>query len=111
MRGELSTRARGLLASLVEEEGYQVLLDIMEMACIEFETVLLNTDPARHDAVLANHQQSRAAWQVFVSMQQRVKAEVQQLRRAQSNVPAQSTEDDRDVLDITDPFNDHGSSL
>lgn len=60
------------LYALRVSETWQDLLDVLEQVCIEVESKLINTDPEQELEVLANHKMSKAAWMVFVHMQEKV---------------------------------------
>jgi hypothetical protein len=60
------------LYALRLSETWDDLLDVMEQVCIEIESNLINTDAEKESAVLANHKMSKAAWQLFVHMQEKV---------------------------------------
>lgn len=62
----------GVLASFQNDPRYTALLDVMERGCIAQETALINADPADSEKVLAHHVLSKAMWQTFVWIQQRV---------------------------------------
>lgn len=69
---ELRPAQRMHLLALVHSEVYPDLLDVLEMVCIETETQLINTDAADEPAVLANHKMAKAAWQIFMHMQEKI---------------------------------------
>jgi hypothetical protein len=60
------------IARLALDPGYEDLLDIMEMACIEQETALINTPVEQMDRVLGEHCLAKAAWQFFTYIQKQV---------------------------------------
>lgn len=72
---ELKPRQRQNLLAFRNSEVYEDVLDVMEMVCIETESALINTDPAEEAAVLANHRMAKAAWQLFVHMQEKIEKE------------------------------------
>jgi hypothetical protein len=74
--GELRPIQRRNLMSLRHSEVWDDLLDLMEMACIEKETELINTDSADEKQVLARHVVAKTMWVTFVYMQQRIDAEI-----------------------------------
>lgn len=73
--GTLRPAQRQHLLYLLNSEVWPDLLDVMEMVCIEIETKLINTDPANAEEVLANHRMSKAAWQMFTHMQEKIAVE------------------------------------
>lgn len=83
-------------------ETWPDLLDVLEMTCIEVETVLINTDPSKAAEVLANHKLSKAAWMMFEMMQAKIiEASNTYLQSAakQPVVPEQTQEEkERDQL-------------
>ena len=72
---ELTPVQRRNLHNLLHSEIWPDLCDVLEMVCIETETVLINTDPAEKARVLESHKMAKAAWQIFEHMQQRVHEE------------------------------------
>jgi hypothetical protein len=60
------------LYALRNSETWPDLLDVMEQVCIEVETELINTDAEKEAQVLANHKMSKAAWMIFVHVQQKL---------------------------------------
>ena len=64
------------LMALRNSEVWPDLLDVIEMVCIETETILINTDPASEAEVLANHKMAKSAWQMFVHLQEKVDSEI-----------------------------------
>jgi hypothetical protein len=95
---------RNLLA-LINSEVYPDLLDALEMVCIETETLLINTDAADEPAVLANHKMSKAAWQMFIHMQEKIQAEAMlHLRNVNHEPPVpELTPNERLTENILDP--------
>ena len=75
LRAQLNSTQRQALFQLTESAGYQVFLDIMEMACVEQDTRLVNSDPAHPETVLAEHRMSKAFWQIFVAVQKKIEYE------------------------------------
>jgi len=71
----LSPVQRRNLHNLLHSEIWPDLCDVLEMVCIETETVLINTDPADRSKVLENHKMAKASWQIFEHMQTRVHEE------------------------------------
>jgi hypothetical protein len=59
-----------------QSEVWPDVLDVIEMVCIETESVLLNTDAANEAEVLANHKMAKAAWQMFVHLQEKIDEEI-----------------------------------
>ena len=57
--GQLTSTQRLNLYNLRQEATYHDLLDVMEMVCIEFESTLINSDPADKETVLANHRMAK----------------------------------------------------
>jgi hypothetical protein len=101
---------RNLLA-LLNSEVYPDLLDVLEMVCIETETILINTDAADEAAVLANHKMAKASWQAFSHMQEKIQQEAMlHLRNVQTPppVPELSPQEQfiENILDPTRPAPD-----
>jgi hypothetical protein len=97
------------LMALRQSEVWGDLLDVIEMVCIETETVLINTDPASETEVLANHKMAKAAWQMFAHLQEKIDSEVQTYLQSvakQPPIPAQTIEEQRieNLLDPTKPL-------
>jgi hypothetical protein len=84
---ELRPIQRRNLLSLRNSEVYPDLLDVLEMVCIETETQLINTDAADEKAVLANHKMAKAAWQMFIHMQEKIDTESKLFLASQAKQP------------------------
>jgi hypothetical protein len=99
LRSKLSVSQQGELYRLSEHPGYQVLLDVMEMACVEQDTRLINTDAANPEAVLTEHRMSKAFWQIFVAIQKKVEYERGEFLGAQhkQQQPDEVSEEDADT--------------
>jgi hypothetical protein len=76
VREKLNSGERTALIQIRSMPGYEVLLDLMEMSCIEQESKLINTPVDRPDSVLAEHRMSKAFWQVFQAVQKKVEFEI-----------------------------------
>lgn len=102
---QLKPIQRRNLLSLRNSEVYPDLLDVMEMVCIETETKLINTDPADEQAVLANHKMAKAAWQIFVHMQEKIDAEGKLFLASQVKQPPvpELTEREKFIENLLDP--------
>lgn len=72
---ELKPIQRRNLLNLRNSEVYPDLLDLMEMVCIETESILINTDADNEPAVLANHKMAKVAWQFFIHVQEKIDSE------------------------------------
>ena len=89
------------IARLALDTGYEDLLDIMEMACIQQETALINTPVEQADRVLGEHCLAQASWQFFTYVQKQVQNAYNQ--RTANNATAaddaaESFEDDQERL-------------
>lgn len=84
---ELKPIQRRNLTALLNSDAYHDLLDVLEMVCIETETKLINTDADDEQAVLANHKMAKAAWQMFVHMQEKINFESQLFLRGAAKEP------------------------
>ena len=84
---ELEPIQRRNLLNLRNSEVYPDLLDVLEMVCIETETQLINTDAADEPAVLANHKMAKAAWQIFIHMQEKIDEEAKLYLASQAKQP------------------------
>jgi len=69
---KVTARAAQNLYVLCHSETWPDLLDVLEAACIEIETRLINFDPADKAKVLEHHKFSKAAWVIFETMQDRI---------------------------------------
>jgi hypothetical protein len=76
LQDRLNATERSHLMSIRHTEGYEVLLDIMERACIAQETNIINCAPEDREKIYSEFLLSKAFWQVFVSMQKMVEFEV-----------------------------------
>lgn len=72
---QLTPAQRGDLFTLRQSPGFTALLDMMEMACVEQESNLINVPATEPDTVLAEHRLSKAFWQVFIHFQKKVQIE------------------------------------
>lgn len=72
LKSEPDQNEKQALFNLVNSPAWPVLLDVLERACIQQETRLINCDVADEKAVLAEHRMSKAYWQIFVAMQKYV---------------------------------------
>ena len=98
LRSKLNRSQQHALYLLSESAGYQTLLDVIEMACVEQDTRLINTDAAHPEDVLNEHRMSKAFWQIFVAIQKKVEYERGEYLGQQQ--PQQTAmEDDQDVED------------
>ncbi|HEY2351068.1 MAG TPA: hypothetical protein VGH83_01075 [Candidatus Acidoferrum sp.] len=61
-----------LLAQLSMDPRYDALVNVMERACIELDTGLVNVSTAEPEAVLGAHCVSKAAWLFFIYVQKQV---------------------------------------
>lgn len=91
--------------NLLNSEIYPDLLDVLEMVCIETESALINTDPADESAVLANHKMAKAAWQLFIHMQDKIAAEAKLFLSSQQKQPPipELTKQEQWVENLLDP--------
>lgn len=83
----LTPEARQNLLAVRNSEGWQDVLDVMEMCCIEIETTLINTPAHEQQAVLANHQMAQVAWQIFTHLQSKIDDEVTLFLRSKEKQP------------------------
>jgi hypothetical protein len=73
---ELKPIQRRNLLNVRNSEAWPDVLDVLEMCCIEIETRLINTDPAKSEEVLANHKLAKAAWVIFTQFQEKIDSEI-----------------------------------
>lgn len=103
--GELRPIQRRNLMSLRHSEVWDDLLDLMEMACIEKETELINTDPADKEQVLARHIVAKTMWVTFAHMQERIDVEIALYTASITPQPIRPEPDDEELEreNILDP--------
>jgi len=75
------------LMAFRNSEVYPDVLDVIEMVCIETESVLINTDAANESEVLANHKMAKAAWQMFVHLQEKIDEEIKSYLQSVAKQP------------------------
>jgi hypothetical protein len=78
VRAEISEAERGQLLSVIGQPGYQVILDIMERACIRAETDHFRLSRARGataEMVLASHDIAQAQRIFFENVQRIIEAQ------------------------------------
>jgi hypothetical protein len=101
LRSQLTGAQRAALYRLSELPEYQALLDVIEMACVEQDTRLINTDAANPEAVLTEHRMSKAFWQIFVAIQKKVEYEREEFLGLQQKASAaEETSEDEDESGI-----------
>lgn len=102
---ELKPAQRMRLTAFLNSEVYPDVLDVMEMVCIEQESKLINTEAEEESAVLANHKLTKAAWQMFVHVQQKIADEAAlYLRSVQKQPPVpQLTDRERFEENLLNP--------
>jgi hypothetical protein len=66
------------LHAIRNSDGWPDVLDVMEMCCIEIDTILINTPAEDETAVLANHKFTKAAWIIFEQFQKKIDIEISQ---------------------------------
>jgi hypothetical protein len=76
LKERLSASDRAALLQVRFAPGYEVLLDVMEMACIAQESNLINCEPEDKDKIYAEFLLAKAFWQVFTAVQKKVNEEV-----------------------------------
>lgn len=76
LREHLNASQRSSLLQVRHMPGYDVLLDLMEKACIEQETRLINVEVDQAETIVAEHRMAKAFWQVFTSLQKKVETEI-----------------------------------
>jgi hypothetical protein len=81
------------------------VLDVMEMVCIEMESKLINTDAEQELEVLANHKMAKAAWQIFIHLQDKIDSEISLYLASITRQPPVPTMTDHERLveNILDP--------
>ncbi len=106
---QLSPQQRRGIMQIRNSAEWQDILDVMEMCCIEQETKLINTDAEQESEVLANHKMAKAAWQIFMHMQQKIDPEIALFLASISTqplVPKATVEEleRENILDPTRPY-------
>ena len=102
---KLTPQQRNELMMMRMNLGWPTLLDVLEMACIEQETILINTDAADERAVLAQHRMAKAMWQMFEHMQTVVEGELRSHLETGANQPVAQglTEEERYQNSVLNP--------
>jgi hypothetical protein len=73
----LEPSERGILASSVKQQGFDLLQKLMEDQVRKFNLKLINTNPADSDMVLANHYLAKAVAQFYAGLMERIEQECQ----------------------------------
>lgn len=60
------------LANLYKDARYNALLNVMERACINIDTSLVNVSVGQPEEILGAHAMSKAAWLFFTYVQKQV---------------------------------------
>jgi len=104
---QLDVQERRALFTLRQHDGWPVLLDVIEMVCIEIETDLINTPAEQELAILAKHKMSKAAWQVFTHLQEKVEDEVSRFVSGNATKPPEPllSDEERETENILNPMN------
>lgn len=76
LQERLSPAQRSALLQIRYTPGYEAILDVMEMACIEQETRLINVEVDKPETIVAEHRMAKAFWQVFTAVQKKIEAEI-----------------------------------
>lgn len=102
---QLRPAQRMRLLAFLNSEVYPDVLDVMEMVCIELESKLINTEAEQEAAVLANHKMTKAAWLVFVHLQQKIADESALYLRSVAKKPPlpELTEQERYIENLLNP--------
>ena len=102
---QLTSAQQMRLYAFINSDTWPDLLDIMEMVCIEQESKLLNTEAADEAKVLAEHKMSKAAWQIFVHMQEKIAEQANYYRTMIATEPARQalSKDERYLENLLDP--------
>lgn len=90
---KLSDEKLGMLAQLALDPRYEALLDLMESACVELDTALINVPTGEPEAILGAHAVSKAAWLFFTYVQKQVLNASYTRIRVDSATPPPSLED------------------
>jgi hypothetical protein len=101
----LRPQQRMHLMAFRNSEVYPDVLDVIEMVCIETETLLINTDASNEAEVLANHKMAKAAWQMFVHLQEKIDDEIKTYLQSVAKQPPipDLTYEEQLVENILDP--------
>jgi hypothetical protein len=69
---EIAAPEKEQLAQLYLDPRYDALLDVMERACIQLDTALVNAPTGEPESVLGAHCVSKAGWLFFTYVQKQV---------------------------------------
>lgn len=69
---EIPPEEKEHLAQLAMDPRYAAVLNVMERACIELDTALINVSTGDPEAILGAHAVSKAGWLFFVYVQRQV---------------------------------------
>lgn len=73
----LTDDERGILASSVKQQGFDILQKLMEDQVRQFNIKLINTNPANSEEVLAAHYQAKTVAQFYMGLMKRLEEELQ----------------------------------
>ena len=73
----LTDEERGVLSASVKQRGFEILQRIMEDQVRKFNFALLDTDPAKQEAVLAAHYLAKSVAQFYTSLIEKIECECQ----------------------------------
>ena len=68
----ISNEERAHLAQLAMDPRYESLLSVMERACIQLDTAMINCSSGEPESVLGAHCVSKAGWLLFTYFQKQV---------------------------------------
>jgi hypothetical protein len=104
---QLNPEARRHLFNIRQHDGWPVVLDVIEMVCIELEGELINTAPEDEAAILAKHKMSKAAWQIFEHVQVKIEDEISRYISGVATKPPEPllSDAEREELNIMNPLN------
>jgi hypothetical protein len=89
---ELPAQEKVLLFQMTSHPAWQVLLKIMQVACINQDVVLVGTDNSESAKVLSEHAIAQAKWRFFEFVQREVEKAVAEAK-GEEPVPEATDED------------------
>lgn len=96
----LNETQRTHLLSVIQSPGYTVMLDIMERACLQQQTRMVNAPTDNDPMVLAEHKITKAMWGFFIAVQKNVEWEINELYSSLEGQPV-GPGGDENILDPT----------
>lgn len=94
---DLSINEKAILVSYVKQDGFLVIQKLFEDQINRFNLKLINSNPADHNEVLANHIKAQTAAQIWAGFVERINHEIEMYEKnihnfKQPEVPVQIEE-------------------